>query len=115
MEDKLKEFGKLKTTPKQKKEIEQMAQELADNLNRNVAKEQKREMNERLELTMKYPAKIIEYEDYNEDEMLECPLCHWKGTSEGNVEYYHDLFDVSCPKCDKMLLIVSYPLVKRSE
>lgn len=61
------------------------------------------------------PAKIIEYRDYDENVILECPVCTWKGKPEGNIEYYDDLFDVSCPNCDKMLLIVSYPLVKRAK
>lgn len=59
------------------------------------------------------PAKIIEYSDYDENEILECPICHWKGKAEGHIEYYDDLFDVSCPNCDKMILVVSYPLVKK--
>lgn len=61
---------------------------------------------------MENRARIIEYRQYNEKEILECPLCHWHGTAEGHIEYYDDLFDVSCPICDKMLLVVSYPLVK---
>jgi len=59
------------------------------------------------------PAKIIEYSDYDKNEILECPICHWKGKAEGHIEYYDDLFDVSCPNCDKMILVVSYPLVKQ--
>ncbi len=60
------------------------------------------------------PAKIIEYADYNENMPLQCPVCKWKGTPKksGWIGYYDDLLDVSCPNCEKMLLIVSYPLVK---
>ena len=61
------------------------------------------------------PARIIEYRDYDENVILECPICKWKGKPEGHIEYYNDLFDVSCPNCDKMLLIVSYPLVTKIE
>jgi 5'-deoxynucleotidase YfbR-like HD superfamily hydrolase len=60
-------------------------------------------------LISKAPARIIKYEDYDENDILECPICKWKGKPEGNIEYYDDLFDVSCPNCDKMILIVSYP------
>lgn len=60
-----------------------------------------------------YPAKVIEYKDYNENAILECPICRWRGTSKGNIEYYDDLLDVSCANCGKMLLVVSYPLFKR--
>lgn len=61
---------------------------------------------------MNHRAKIIEYHQYDENEILECPLCHWRGTAEGHKEYSDDLFDVCCPICDKMILIVGYPLVK---
>ena len=63
------------------------------------------------------PARIIEHVNYNENMSLECPVCKWKGTPKesGWIEYYDDLFDVSCPNCEKMLLIVSYPLVKNEE
>lgn len=57
------------------------------------------------------PAPIVPYVDYDENMALRCSVCGWNGTpktSEG-IEYYHDLFDVSCPICDKMLLVVSYP------
>ena len=60
-------------------------------------------------------ADIIEYADYDENTPLECPICHWKGTPKTSeyIEYYDDLLDVSCPVCDKMMLVVSYPLVKK--
>lgn len=50
-------------------------------------------------------------------EILECPKCHWMGTFEqGSVEYYDELMDSSCPKCDvfktPMLAIVSYPTLE---
>lgn len=62
----------------------------------------------------KFPAKIIEYENYDENIKIECPICKWSGTPKqsGYIEYYDDLFDISCPKCEKMLVIVSYPLIK---
>jgi hypothetical protein len=46
--------------------------------------------------------------------ILECPRCHWKGTfNEGNVGYFEELMDCSCPECDffetPILAIVSYP------
>ncbi len=62
---------------------------------------------------MCHPAKIIEYRDYDEHAVLECPVCHWRGTAADNKEYYDDLFDVSCTNCGRMLLVVSYPLVKK--
>lgn len=66
------------------------------------------------EFMLKNHAQIIEYADYNKDILLQCPVCGWKGTPKegGCVEYHDDLLDVSCQNCEKMLLVVSYPLVK---
>ena len=59
------------------------------------------------------PAKIIEYEEQKEISGLECPVCHWKGTMEEGVsEYYDMLMDISCPNCDKIILVINYPLAK---
>jgi len=52
------------------------------------------------------------YEDWRSAE-LECPKCHWKGKFEdGEVGYYRELMDCSCPNCDflekPVLAVVSY-------
>lgn len=62
---------------------------------------------------LKHPAKIAEYKDYDENAPITCPACTWSGTPKegGSIEYHNDLFDVSCPVCDKMLLVVQYPSV----
>lgn len=64
---------------------------------------------------MNFSSLKIEYSDYDENAVLECPVCNWKGAPKeiNTMEYYDDLFDVSCPNCDKMLLVVSYPLVEK--
>lgn len=56
-------------------------------------------------------ARIIAYNDYSKDHPLLCPVCGWQGSPQdgGIVEFHDDLLDVSCPCCDKMILIVSYP------
>jgi len=68
-----------------------------------------------LHFMMKFPSTIIEYVDYDENVPLECPVCNWKGSSKESesIEYYDDLFDVSCPNCGKMLLVVIYPLISK--
>jgi len=61
----------------------------------------------------KYPAPIIEYKDYKDDMLLQCPVCEWKGTPKSsgwiNTDSHYCL-DVSCPNCEKMLLVVNYSL-----
>jgi hypothetical protein len=48
--------------------------------------------------------------------ILTCPQCGWTGTFEqGEVELYSELMDTSCPRCDTMLALVSYPTIKESE
>lgn len=60
------------------------------------------------------PAAIVEYEDYVDTEILTCPVCGWRGMAkDGNVQYGDVLLDVSCLVCDKMLLVVNYPIVKQ--
>lgn len=67
-----------------------------------------------VEIIAKNRAKVVEYEDYNEDMEIQCQLCGWKGTpkSGGYIEHHDVLLDVSCPVCEKMLLIVNYPKAK---
>ncbi|MBP9690828.1 HD domain-containing protein [Candidatus Woesebacteria bacterium] len=62
-----------------------------------------------------YHAILMEYSEYDESAVIECPVCAWKGTPKSSemIEYYDDLLDVSCPICSKMILVVSYPLVSK--
>lgn len=56
---------------------------------------------------------IIKYANYNKKiagKNIVCPYCKFSGL-EGNFlkEYYETIiFDVSCPKCDKMLYVIPY-------
>lgn len=52
-------------------------------------------------------AKVILSHQYDGEAPLECPACEWAGRgSEGDVNRFGQLFDVCCPSCDKMLLVV---------
>jgi len=53
-------------------------------------------------------ARQVAYYDYDADAELTCPACSWRGTI-GPDEYFEELFDVRCPACEQMLLIVAYP------
>lgn len=56
--------------------------------------------------SVNYPARMLKSSEFDEHEVINCPVCHWHGSSEENISYSDDLFDVTCPVCDKMLLIV---------
>jgi (p)ppGpp synthase/HD superfamily hydrolase len=57
------------------------------------------------------PAKIIEYRNYDKNVTLTCPACSWSDIADNGVmETFNDLFHIECPECEKMLLIVKYPL-----
>ncbi len=62
-----------------------------------------------------HPAKIVKYFDFDEKRVIICPVCGWSGLPDGHKGYYNELFDISCPKCDKMLYVVSYPTRQETE
>lgn len=51
----------------------------------------------------------VKYFEFESDRIVTCD-CGWSGKSgHGNREDYHELYEISCPKCDRMLFIVAYP------
>ena len=55
------------------------------------------------------------WEQYVEESRLSCPACGWQGDNgEAVKELHEELFDLSCPRCEKMLLIVSYPTLEQT-
>jgi hypothetical protein len=53
-------------------------------------------------------AKPLGYYEYDENAQLTCWNCGWSGAArDGSKESYEELFDVSCPRCETMLLIVN--------
>jgi hypothetical protein len=64
-------------------------------------------------LTTNHPVQHFPIEDYNEDEVLTCPLCQWQGASksaERNSDSHYCL-EISCPICSKVLLILNYAII----
>lgn len=54
-------------------------------------------------------AKVILSRQHDEEAILDCPDCEWSGPArDGDVNRFDELFDVCCPSCDKMLLVVNY-------
>lgn len=63
-------------------------------------------------------AAVIHYYHYDATAPLTCPVCGWEGIgADASKNYYSDVFDLSCPACSKMLLVVptavDVKLVKR--
>lgn len=55
-------------------------------------------------------SKIYSYFENYRSETFRCQRCQWSGGFEKlDREYYRDLFDGSCPRCNQMLIIVEYP------
>lgn len=79
-----------------------------------------RERTDRYSTEAKYkrgePALLLDYYEYEERERLACPECRWSGLA-GNARlgYHEELFDVSCPNCTKILLIVGYPTLQETK
>lgn len=56
-----------------------------------------------------YPASIIAYRDHDETKELQCPVCGWVGIAGVNCDSEYAA-DVSCPICQKMLLVLDFAL-----
>lgn len=55
------------------------------------------------------PAKQVKFYEFDDKRPISCD-CGWSGEAgQGNREEYRQLYDISCPRCDRMLLIVPYP------
>ena len=55
-------------------------------------------------------ATILSYYAFDDSAAIMCPGCGWSGPgAEASIEQHEELLDVSCPRCDRMLLIVNYP------
>lgn len=62
-------------------------------------------------------AQIRKYYDLDwRIEEFKCPDCGWSGKmDEMSNELFNEVMDFSCPSCDKMILIVSYPTLDEIE
>lgn len=56
------------------------------------------------------------YYDFKDEDRLICPRCGWAGpVKDGDTELFEELLQVSCPRCDKHLLLASYPTQDETE
>jgi hypothetical protein len=60
-------------------------------------------------------AKHVGYRDYDRTAPLTCPRRDWTRTGAEHEELHRQLMDVSCPKCEQMLLIVTFPNLAETE
>ena len=61
-------------------------------------------------------AKVLRYFQYDRAASLTCPQCGWVGPgSAASTNMFKELFDVCCPRCDKMLRIVALPTLPEIE
>lgn len=53
--------------------------------------------------------KQIAYWDYDETAPVRCSECGWVGPGLHGQRFFRELLDVTCPECDRMLLVVPFP------
>ncbi len=55
----------------------------------------------------------MNYYDYNENEIIHCPVCGWIDEAKnGSIEHYDQMMTVNCPNClddEASLLAIDYP------
>jgi len=55
-------------------------------------------------------AKVLRYYQYEPANEIICAACGWKGTGgQAAQNMFDELFDLCCPRCETMLLVVGYP------
>ncbi|MGW8185353.1 MAG: hypothetical protein ACWGHO_04570 [Candidatus Moraniibacteriota bacterium] len=64
-------------------------------------------------------ARVVPYEEYNKNEIIKCPVCPWVGLPKDALREDYDEestinFDLSCPRCEKMIIVVPYSVTKNN-
>ena len=58
---------------------------------------------------------MLRYYQYDKNAPLDCAACGWSGRGEdGDRNTFDELFDVCCPRCDAMLVIVGWPTLEET-
>jgi hypothetical protein len=53
-------------------------------------------------------AKVIRFKQFDGEKRLTCPSCGWQGRGDdADMNFFSECADVSCPTCEKMLLVLS--------
>ncbi|MBN8868256.1 MAG: hypothetical protein J0H66_00075 [Solirubrobacterales bacterium] len=53
-------------------------------------------------------ARHLNYYEYDRDATIECS-CGWSGRCSAGEDFFREVLDVTCPRCDTMLMVVAYP------
>jgi hypothetical protein len=54
-------------------------------------------------------AQIVRHDDYNREMVVAWVACHWVGPAgEAFINVFHEVFDLTCPRRDTMLLVVPF-------
>jgi ribosomal protein S27E len=53
-------------------------------------------------------AKHLRDDEFDTNSIVECTECGWRGRARDQVEFHDALFDVTCPECSRIILIVRY-------
>jgi predicted RNA-binding Zn-ribbon protein involved in translation (DUF1610 family) len=60
-------------------------------------------------------AEICNYYGEWRGKTFNCPNCDWLGSiGDMHMEAHAELADYSCPRCDKIVVIVSYPTIEET-
>lgn len=54
------------------------------------------------------------YWDYDPTQALTCPSCAWTGTAGDHDEIHHDVVDVHCPSCERVLVVAALPTLEET-
>lgn len=58
-------------------------------------------------------AEHVDYYEYDRNRMVTC-RCGWTGRAGDHEDYFREVLDIRCAKCDEMLLVVAYPTHERT-
>lgn len=61
-------------------------------------------------------ARHLTYYEFDENARLACSSCGWVGPgTDADTNYFKELFDLRCPRCERMILIVAYPTIDETK
>lgn len=59
-------------------------------------------------------SKYISWLDYDPTAVIRCARCDWSGEGGPHEQLFEQLLDVTCPRCDSMLLVVTFATLEET-